>query len=37
MNLVSRGFPKLIQARGYPAVQLGRDGFLEVTRLRADR
>lgn len=37
VNLVSRGFPKLIQARGYPAVQLGRDGFLEVTRLRADR
>lgn len=37
VNLVSRGFPKLAQARGFPAVELVDSGFLEVTRLRADR
>ncbi len=38
VNLVSRGFPKLIQARGsYPPVRILDRGYLEVTRLRADR
>jgi hypothetical protein len=37
VNLVSRGFPKLAQARGFPAVDLVDDGFLDVTRLRVDR
>jgi len=38
VNLVSRGFPKLIQARGsYPPVRILDRGHLEITRLRADR
>ncbi len=38
VNLVSRGFPKLIQARGgYPPVHVLDRGFLEVTRIRGDR
>lgn len=38
VNLVSRGFPKLIQSRGgYPPVRILHRGFLQVTRLRGDR
>jgi hypothetical protein len=34
VNLVSRGFPKLAQARGYPASRVLRGGWLTVKRLR---
>jgi hypothetical protein len=39
VNLVSRGFPKLAQARmlarGFPPVEIAEGGFLAVTRIRA--